>query len=276
MRNKTLTIASACYQLDYEIILNSKYGKKLFYYDEHEIADSRMLVINNVENEAIVRNMAERAKRNNIIDEFYFCSEASEHALADLGIRRETFVEKTRFDLRIELLMKYHVKIKRRYDGYISSIPAIVAISQCTTDYLLYFDEDAYMYEGESRSWIENAIELMENEPKYVVANPIWNSKVEEAENESLNIIESFYVSQGFSNQCFLVNVKRVKEEFDYNEKPPLFLKKKYPYYAGNCFERRFATFMFHHDLYRLVAMGVNYFHEDFTPETIEMWKNFK
>lgn len=164
-------------------------------------------------------------------------------------------------------------KMKKSYDGYISSIPAITAIFLCDTDYLLYFDEDASLCDAESREWIKQAIGIMERNEKYVVANPIWNGNIEEVESESIGSIESFYVSQGFSNQCFLINVERVKTWFDFNEKVPYSLKKQYPYYAGNCFERRFATFMVHHNLYRLTAKEANYFHEDFTPEGMKKWK---
>ena len=271
-----VTIASGCYELDYKILLISKYGEKHFCKKAGDVFSQRLLLINNVNDQNEVVKLAERAKQSYLFDEYLWVSEIEEKAIESLGKRgvsRDSFREKNNLVGNIRKI-KNGKKPSVYSDGYISSIPAICALYACKTDYLLYLDDDAVLIgdTADSFSWINDAITIMEQDKRYVVANPIWNKKYNEAKRESIYELDNFYVSQGFSNQCFMVNAKRVRTEFDFNEKTNKKLVDKYPSYAGNCFERRFATYMYNHGLYRLTAKTSNYIHKDFTKNDSNYW----
>lgn len=270
-----VTLASACYELDYKVILESRYGEKLYCKNLGGGGDAfkeRLLLINNVDDKAKLKKMADKAIGRSLVDRYYFVDSIADEAMYYLGVDRNSFKERATIVDNLKRIKSGKKPIAFR-DGYLSSIPAICAIYVCKTDYLLYMDEDVVLcYEEDGLKWIRSAIKFMEANGDYVVANPVWNDRYDEAKQESMRELDGFYVSQGFSNQCFLINVKRIYDRFDFNEKPDKDLVKRYPRYAGNCFERRFATYINNHGLYRLTSKNASYIHKDFTKDDIRSW----
>ena len=85
---------------------------------------------------------------------------------------------------------------------------------------------------------------LMNNNEDYFVANPTWNLKFQEAENESFGQTADFYTGYGFSDQCYLIREDRFRST-DIQRKNVL--SERYPKYGGELFEKRVDAYMRNH-----------------------------
>ncbi len=108
--------------------------------------------------------------------------------------------------------------------------------------------------------WIGPAIQKMEDNPSYWVANPIWNYKMKEARAESYRKEGNFYVArQGFSDQIFLVK----KEDF----RQPIYgeIREDAAHFPrGDVFEKRVFSYLKNRQLERLIYSLGSYIHENF------------
>jgi len=269
-----LTIASTCWENDYDIILNTPYREKLF----PDIVKHKMLIVNNVNDKAMVTSLADRAKAEGSITEFFYSEELSDTVLNDSNFfgRGQTgnisalFTAKPSFKQHVKAILN-RKPIQRKYNGYWYSIAPLCAIYKCKTDWLLYFTEDTLIID-EDFSWIEKAQQLMQAEEKYISACPIWNYKIEEAHSQSEGSIGDFWITSGFSDQCFLLNAKKVREIPNLLCEQNDFVNKTYMYYGGNYFERMLNAYMRNHGLKRLVHQKSIYFHKDFSSEWRAFW----
>ena len=261
-----LTLASACWEKDYEVILDSSYGNKLFH-SNSEITN-RMLVINNVNDRNKIQLLLDT---NKLVDNYIFAEDRMQEVM-DYWFEnnyKKDFLDR-RNSLRglISQILKGK-KLRFKYNGLWFSIGPLTAIYLCQTEYLLYFTGDAYLCESDNLEWIEKAIKLMEKNSKYIVANPIWNEGIAEVEKEAEYEDGDFFVSSGFSDQCFLLNVKRFRELLKghlFDEKNKI-SERLYPVYGGRCFEAVFNAYMRNHDLKRITYKFSHYIHEDFSEE---------
>lgn len=64
----------------------------------------------------------------------------------------------------------------------------------------------------------------------FVVANPLWNYRHQDAFNESIDEIEDFYIGYVFSDQCYLVKNEIFRKPI-YNEHN--IASSRYPIYGG-------------------------------------------
>lgn len=259
-----LTLASAVCEKDYDIVLNTSYGKKLFK-SAPEIKE-RLRIINNVKNRDIVQKLL---NNSNLIDNYIFAEDKISEVMnfwfgkefKKKYLNRRNTLKK----ILIQLLRKR--KIHLIYNGLWYSTGPLTAIFYCNTDYLLYFTGDAYLSENENLEWISKSIELMEKSSKYIAANPIWNNCELDAKVESEFEESDFYVSSGFSDQCFLINARKIKETLggklfqEYNKVS----ESLYPVYGGRCFEAVFNAYMRNHGFKRLTYKYSHYIHEDFS-----------
>ena len=260
-----ITLASACWEKDYNKILNSKYGTKLFAVESGELFKFRTLFINNVNDYSKVTKMADRAVSQGVITNYYQSDNNADRVLSSLfgGIPRESFIRQLPIMQRVKKFIKRR-KGPVRFDGYYFSIAPLEAIYFCKTEWLLFFTGDACIESKDGFDWVEKAIAIMEKDDRFIVANPVWNSKYEEAESEKEGELQEFWVSSGFSDQCFLVNVSRLKAINGLlNEKNRL-SEKQYPCYGGQCFERRINAYMRNHNLKRLTYKNSSYVHIEY------------
>ena len=81
----------------------------------------------------------------------------------------------------------------------------------------------------------------------------------EEAQNEAYDEDDDFWYSYGFSDQCCLLNIKRIKQLPQIFSETNEITEKVFPFYAGNHFERRISAYMRNHDLHRITYKHSSY-----------------
>ena len=214
------TFETKCWENDYRVLLNNDHIKKMIENCNYNFK-TKQLIINNVKDESHVCELAKVLKTGGVIDEYFLASEYAEEALK-----------------------KFDVKDKFA-GGYKYSVSEIVGILKCETKYLLHFSSDSYIQKKFKHSnWINEAMDIMENNENIVVANPAWCTpkfyeKVkinwEFVRSESFDEIGNFYLGYGFSDQCYLINTDVFKQKI-YNFKHPA--SDRYPVYGGELFEK--------------------------------------
>ncbi|WP_224997323.1 hypothetical protein [Cesiribacter sp. SM1] len=117
-----------------------------------------------------------------------------------------------------------------------------------------------------SANWIQQALEKLEKHEDVVVANPTWNSKFEQAKEESHDETSNFYIGYGFSDQCYLVQTDLFKKGI-YNTRHED--SERYPSYGGELFEKRVDSFMRNNNLKRITHKQAYYRHHNFPKKGI-------
>lgn len=234
---KTITFETKCYENDWKFILLTPYLDRMISRCQTDFTH-RQLIINNVRDLSLVRRHADEKVRQGVIDAYYVAEDYAREALDFFRIDRDSFG-----------------------CGYYYSIAELVGLYLSRTAYHLHFSSDAYMEPNAAEPWIAQAIGLMETNPKYVTATPTWNRNFREAKAESTGETDAFYLTQGFSDQCYLVRTDLFRQPI-YNEQHPA--SARYPRYGGELFEKRVDSYLRNHDLIRLVHRQVSYFHRNF------------
>jgi hypothetical protein len=235
-----VTFETKCWENDYRLLLSTNHLERMIENCNYDFK-YKQLIINNVNDEKKIASMTKECIEKGIINEVFFASEYASRVLECYDIDVDSFE-----------------------GGYYYSIAELVGIYQCKTPYLLHFSSDSYIpHRYKASNWIQEAIEIMEQNKDIIVANPTWNYKWREAESESTDSVnEKFWFSQGFSDQCYLINVENFKGKI-YNYQHPA--SARYPKYGGNLFEKRVDSFMRTHDKYRIVAKDVSYYSKNVT-----------
>ena len=166
--------------------------------------------------------------------------------------------------------MAHYEKTKEEFGvGYHYSMSPMIAAYYGTSDFLLYFTEDACI-EHSDHDWVCQAINFLKKNANYFVANPLWNYDHDCAKSESTSENDDWYIGYGFSDQCFLVRRQDFSKDI-YGETHPD--EKRYPEYAGASFERRVNSYMRNHSLYRVTYKKLSYLHEySPTPKGKKNW----
>lgn len=244
-----ITLATAVCEKDYKVVLNNLYCKKHFAYENSLFAE-RMLIVNNVTDPAAINNILQESSLKTI--EVYFSKEVEKEIFYKWGVTRESFY---RIDKNPMNIIRYVKNKKRfpnrlcRYDGYWYSIAPMTAIMKCRTKWLLYITGDTLL---NSYTWIDEAQKLISYSENILAANPLW---IEHHYGLTYKVGgEEWIISDNFADQCFLVDVNKlriIKGLLDEkNEKA----EQEYPYYGGNCFERRVGAYMRNHNLTRCAS----------------------
>ena len=231
-----VTFETKVYEKDWKYILKGDYLDNMIERCNYNFSE-KILFINNVKDKNRVTKYAEKKLKNGIIDSFYFVDEYSDIVLKHFDITKDSFK-----------------------GGYYYSISELVSIYLCKTKYLLHFSSDSYI-ENSKLNWIDKAIKLFEKRNDIIVANPTWNFKYNEVRNESVSEISEFYLSFGFSDQCYLIKTEIFKNKI-YNEKN--IDSERYPKYGGELFEKRVDSFMRNNNLYRITSKEISYIHKNF------------
>lgn len=231
-----ITFETKVYEKDWKYILKGDYLDKMIERCNYNFS-KKTLFINNVKDKIKVKKYAEKKLKNGIIDSFYFVDEYSEQVLKHFDIDKDSFK-----------------------GGYYYSISELVSIFLCETKYLLHFSSDSYI-ENSKVNWIDKAINLFEKRNDIIIANPTWNFQYNEAMNESISEVSNFYLSYGFSDQCYLIKTDIFKKNI-YNERNSN--SERYPSYGGELFEKRVDSYMRNNNLYRITSKEISYIHKNF------------
>lgn len=202
----------------------------------------RLIVINNVEDRKAVFEAAQQRVAEGILTGVVV---AEESMLASFGLKREDFRGDPVSGSSADWL-------------YYNALAPLAALHAAKSDYILYLTGDVRL--EEPFAWIEQAIRLMEKNPFYKVANPLWNDKIQEAKKESIRKKRNFFVSdRGFSDQLFLARradfcqpiYQEIREDASH-----------YP--RGDIFEKRVFSAMRNRGWLRLTYSKGSYIHENF------------
>ena len=98
------------------------------------------------------------------------------------------------------------------YKGY-PILGSIFKIEECLSDYMVHFDSDMMMYQDPDYSWIQEAIQRMEDNPNIMFARPMGgpptaDGKLLQTTPGSLNA-EGLYEFKFFGSRLYLLNRKR-------------------------------------------------------------------
>lgn len=226
-----------CWEEDWRLIADPTYLSRMISRCNFPFR-KRRVIVNNVEDMHSVTLALENLVTRHIIDEFVIAS-----------------------DLATQTLEKYEIDPASFEGGYYYSIAELVGINVSSADYILHFASDAIM-EGRIRParWIAQAVQVMGEREDVVVANPAWNWRFRKAAASSQEELANFYVSCGFSDQCYLIK----RSVFD----APVYSHdhedgKIYPTYGGNLFERRAFCFMRACNKKRITHKSESYWHRN-------------
>jgi hypothetical protein len=230
---QSVTFETQCYENDYEYVLDPQYLKKAIQNCNFDFA-KRTVLINKVNDRKRVAELAERCVQEGAIDAYYFADDYVEKALAYFDIDPASFK-----------------------GGYYYSRCQLIGLMLSESDYQLHFTADTQMEDNTSH-WIKDAIALMQADERYVCATPLWYQSYEGAEAEAVEERGDWFAGYGFSDNCYLVPTKLFKQRIygEYNQ-----ASDRYPWYAGECFEKRVDSYMRNHDLLRLMNKKVSYVH---------------
>lgn len=216
---EVVIFSTKCWGGDYQKFLAGAYQRKLDAINPYEPLQ-KWLIFNNVSDSVTAET-------------FVGCG-------ADLSLNAETFWGET--------LSYFDLKEEDFGSGVPYSISELVELAICKQanfDYLIHYSSDSLSNNGD---WITPAIEILKKEKDVIVVSPksevnTWHDK---------NGYDHF-----FSDQCFLLDVKKVPKDFSkYGE--PL---KEYPKHGGMSFEHMLGKFMHAKGLKRKILEDFWYDH---------------
>lgn len=229
-----LTFQTNIWENDWRLILNEDYLDQVISRCNKEFK-SKEIIVNNVNNRELVEKHLIKKVNQHVIDKYYFVDDYIEEVLEHFSLTRDSFQE-----------------------AYYVSSSELVGIYLCKTEFLLYFKGDSHLYIN-SDNWIKEGIKLLQERPDILVSNPSWNGMFNQAESESFDEIENFFLGYGFSDQCFLVRTNDFKKQI-YNETHAS--SERYP--RGNPFEAMVNSYMRNHELKRITHKNDSYLHKNF------------
>ncbi|PSL23693.1 hypothetical protein [Chitinophaga ginsengisoli] len=244
--NATVSFFTVCYEGDWERILKENRLERIIRQCNYHFFE-KGLIINNVKDRSLVERYAEEAVKKGIIDVYFFSEDYSDKILSEFSIKRSSF----RLDF---------------YDGYYYSIGPLTAVYNAKGKYLLYFTGDC-LIETHSVPWISESIERMEADKQIFVASARGADTEPECNHHAIGEDESYIYTNGFSDQCFLVETRRLRDKI-YNHYH--YYTERYPIYGGDLFERRVNGYMCGNQLSRIVKKGAFYSHEKLLNEGLE------
>lgn len=242
----TVSFFTICYEGDWERILKENRLERIIKQCNFDFFE-RGLIINNVKDRALVEQYAQEAVKKGIIDVYYFSEDHSATILSKLSIKRSSF----RLDF---------------YDGYYYSIGPLTAAYQAKGKYLLYFTGDCLM-EPHSKPWIGESIARMEADKQIFVASARGADTEPEVQFHAIGEDDSYIYTNGFSDQCFLVETSRLQGDI-YNFYH--YYTERYPLYGGELFEKRVNSYMCINQYSRIVSKHAFYSHEKLLNEGLQ------
>jgi hypothetical protein len=251
-KNKAgVSFFTCCYEADWEFFLKEGRLKEMIERCNHAFS-SRNLIINNVNNKEELKRYAELAIQENVIDNYFFSEDYVQDVLKNFSLKRR--------DFKLD-----------GFDGYWYSIAPLTAIYTCSTEYILYFMGDCMLNEKYAVDWVENGMKQLHNKNVFCVT-PLWNYYNKEVENDLLANDSVYAYDQGFSDQCFLAETRKLNGNI-YNEYNSS--SERFPIYGGNHFERRIYCYINNRDYRRCVIKNIVYTHEKLLKPGFDSEKKF-
>lgn len=225
-----VTFATSCWERDWRVLLLDPEYLALRQIGYHQFPFcERLLIINNVDDLNLVKEAAQ--------------------AKVDEGVL-------TRFVVAQDVLHAFGMKREELNDWqYYNALAPLMAIHEARGEYLLYLTGDVSL--KKPVRWIHRAIRFMQKSPNVKVANLTWNDNYREAKKESHRSTWNFYVSDGFSDQMFLMKISDLK--IPYREIRPD--ASHYP--RGDVWEKRMFSYMKNRGWARITYRKGSYTHED-------------
>lgn len=242
-----ITFETKCYEKDWEYLLKTKHLDRMIRNCNTNFS-FRQLIINNVKQPEVVKEYAQKKVNDGIIDAFYFVDDYIDEALPLFGLQRDSFGI-----------------------GYYYSCSELVGLYVSKTKYHLHFSSDAFMLKNDRSRWIVEACKILEEDSRFVTANPTWNYRFDSAKKESTGeTIGNFYMGYGFSDQCYLVRTSDLKAKI-YNYSHPASVR--YPKHGGELFEKKMDSYMQTIGLLRLTSANETYIHKNFPKKKQKFYK---
>jgi hypothetical protein len=222
-----------CFERDYRQVLSPGFMQAKaaqFHYAFHRI----VVTINNVNDRQNALRLADAAVTRREIDNFLEVEQCLPRALDVCGLKAQQL---------------------GRVRHYIDF--ALVAVVNAAPHYLLYCCAEVDLLRG--GDWVTSALEKLQNEPRFLIANPAWTADSSAIESEALFKSGEYFAGNGFSDQCFLANANRLAAKI-YGFKHPS--GSRYPLSGmGEVFEQRIDAYMRTNGLLRLTDPRVQYIH---------------
>ena len=237
-----IEFTTSCYEKDWELLLKTD-RLQLMVEACNYIFSKKKVYINNVKDYDKVADAAEQLIQNGLIDQY---------------IRVADYEEEVTDFFKIN---------KSEVQGYYYLIQFLTLIYFSEGDYHLNFTADAIL--TNDVPWIDPAINVLQSNDKIIVANALFDGKIHQAMRESFADDPEFYISYGFSDQCFLVDPSVFRADI-YNEQNPL--SEFYPAQSRHSFEERIYRFMRNHDYHRITHKKAHYLHKNFPKNAFKTW----
>lgn len=277
---KDVIIASACYEKTYKQVLTTNYGLLHFHVNSNGDDDfDRMIIINDVDDREKVTCLLEQFISK--INGTYCYSDDTSKQVVEFWFKKPFDINFFTFRQSYFDLIKYKLKRNKRsgkriLNGYHYSIAALTALYFCKNKYLLWIEDDVYFNKDDDFSWIKKSIDFLEKNEDVITTTCVWNNSFTEAEAEALEIRDDFFISDGFSMQCFFINAEKLRllsgNQF-FSEWNKL-VERTYPRYGGRCFEATFNAYMRNHGLKRGIYRFNSYYHKDINKESIDLYES--
>jgi hypothetical protein len=221
-----------CFERSYRKVLAPGFFARIAADNARAFA-SRTVVINNVDDRADATALAQARVDAGEIDRYVFVADRRVRALAQCGL--------TQHELQP---IPYFTDF------------AIVAATLDGPDWMLMWDADLRL--REPADWVTPAIELMERDPRIMVANPNW--PVDNLDDFTQETDGPFAIGQGFTDQAFLGRRSELGRPI-YRQR--CVALRRYPLsYVGAIFEARVDAHMRHAGRLRATYRDAVYEHE--------------
>jgi hypothetical protein len=249
-KTKSVSFATSCWEKDWEkILFDKEYLRKKQIENQGFDFQEKILIVNNVKEEARVVAEAQKLIGEGLLTHVYSSREKQEQIFDFFRLQRS--------DFRMGNDAGNYENVTPDWIYY-NALAPLSAIYYCQSDYLLYLTGDVYL--DQKVIWIDEAIKKMEKKKCYKVANLTWNGRYEEAKKQSFRMDGEFFVSKsGFSDQMFLVFAKDFQQPI-YGE-----IRKDADHFPrGDVFEKRVYSFMKNHGWQRITHRLGSYVHKSF------------
>lgn len=222
-----------CFERDYRDVLSPGFMSAKA--AQFRFPFARVVVtLNNIADPTCAVALASDAVRRREIDSYIQVAEALPEALATCGLGFSD------------------LGVVRHYMDF-----ALVAVTRAVPGYLLYCCAEVDLLTP--FDWISDAVAKLAGNRDILVVNPSWASDPEGASRESVRREGDHWVGSGFSDQCFLVDAKRMAAPiYKYTHEAGA----RYPMSdLGDIFEKRVDAYMRQHNLLRASDARVFYRH---------------
>jgi hypothetical protein len=224
----TVELVINCFERTYREVLSEGYVEAIAAQNKYPFAQ-RTVLINNVDDPARARELARERVDEGEIDRFLFVADRLKDALQRTGLTRD--------DLEPTPYFMDFLLVAACLDG---------------PEYLLHWDADCRLVEPVD--WVTPSLELMERDPRVLVANPNW--EIPNLDEFTLENDGRFALAHGFSDQVFLARKEDLAAPI---YKQRCIAKWRYPF--PYIYEARIDAYQRHNNRLRATYRDAMYVH---------------